>query len=70
MNEFTNRKTCPRTVQENSEINDEMSGVEVIDLHRETQTKNSEFHDRKESTKQESQDKMKSKTICKDGEQK
>ena len=48
---------------ENSQTNDEMEGIEVIDLWSENQTKNSESHNRKESTKQESQDKMKSKTI-------
>ena len=37
---------------ENSEINDEMDGIEVIDLCSEKQTKNSEFHEGKESTKQ------------------
>ena len=30
---------------ENSEINDEMDGVEVIDLCCESQTKNSELHE-------------------------
>ena len=49
---------------ENSEINDEMSGVEVIDLSSKKQTKNSELHEGKESTKQESWDKMKTKTIA------
>ena len=48
---------------EHSEINDEMDGIEVIDLCSEKQTKNSEFHEGKESTKQESQDKMKTNTI-------
>ena len=48
---------------ENSEINDEMDGIEVIDLCSESQTKNSELHEAKESTKQESQDKMKTNTI-------
>ena len=49
---------------ENSEKNDEMDGIEVIDLCSKTQTKTSEIHDGEESTKQESQDKMKSKTIA------
>ena len=49
---------------ENSEINDEMDRVEVIDLCSESQTKNSELHEGKESTKQESQDKMRSTTIA------
>ena len=49
---------------ENSEINDEMDGVEVIDLCSASQTKNAELHKRKESTKQESQDKMKTNTIA------
>ena len=34
------------------ETNDEMEGIEVIDRCSENQTKNSEFHDGKESTKQ------------------
>ena len=48
---------------ENSKIN-EMDGIEVIDLCSESQTKTSEFHNGKECTKQESQDKMKSKKIA------
>ena len=49
---------------ESGETNDEMEGIEVIDLCSENQTKNSDFHDGKENTKQESWDKMKSKTIA------
>ena len=49
---------------ENSEINDEMNGVEVINLCSESQTKNSELYEGKDSTKQESQDKMKTNTIA------
>ena len=49
---------------ENSEINDEMDGVEVIDLCSESQTRNGEQLEGKESTKQESQDKMKTITIA------
>ena len=49
---------------ENSEINDEMDGVEVIDLCSVSQMKNGELHEGKESTKQESQDKMKTNTIA------
>ena len=49
---------------ENSEINDEMDIVEVIDLCSESPTKNSELHEGKESAKQESQDKMKTNTIA------
>ena len=49
---------------ENSKINDEMDGKEVIDLCSENQTTTSELHDGEESMKQESQDKMKSKTIA------
>ena len=41
-----------------------MEGIQVIDLCSENQTKNSEFHNRTESTKQESWEKMKSKTIA------
>ena len=48
---------------ENSKINDEMDRIEVIDLCSINQTKTSEFHDGKESTKQESQDKVKSKQL-------
>ena len=40
-----------------------MDGVEVIDLCSKKQTTTSEIHGGKESTKQGSQDKMKSKTI-------
>ena len=63
MKEFTKQKDMPTHCTENSKINDEMDGVEVIDLSSENQTKNSEFHNGKESKKQESWDKMKSKTI-------
>ena len=49
---------------ENSEINDEMDGVEVIDVCSKKLTKNSKLNNGKESTKQDSQDKMKSKTIA------
>ena len=48
---------------EHSKINNEMDGIEVIDLCSESQTKNSELHEGKESTKQESQDKMKTNTV-------
>ena len=48
---------------ENSKANDEIDGKEVIDLCSENQTTTSEIHDGEESTKQESHDKMKSKTI-------
>ena len=40
-----------------------MDGVEVINLCSESQTKNGELHEGKESTKQEGQDKMKTNTI-------
>ena len=49
---------------ENSKINDEMDGKEVIGLCSKKQTTTSELHDGEESTKQERQDKMKSKTIA------
>ena len=50
---------------ENSKTNDEMEGIEAFDLCNENQTKNSEFHERKESTKQERRRiKMKNKTIA------
>ena len=49
---------------ENSEINDEMDGIKSIDLGSENKTKTSEFHNSEESTKQESQDKVKSKTTA------
>ena len=48
---------------ENSESKGEMDGKEVIDLCSENQTTTSELHHGEESTKQERQDKMKSKTI-------
>ena len=43
----------------NNENNNEMDGVEVINLCRFSQSKNDTFSDRKESTRQESQDKSK-----------
>ena len=49
---------------ENGEINNELDGKEVIDLCSENCTTTSELHDREESTKQKSQDTMKSKTIA------
>ena len=49
---------------ENCEINNELDGKEVLDLCSENQTTTSELHDSEESTKQKSQDKMKSKTIA------
>ena len=48
---------------ENSEINNEMNGVEVIDLCTVSQTKNDEHCKGKESAKQESQDKTKTDAI-------
>ena len=48
---------------ENSEIDNEMDGVEVIDLCSVSQTKNNECCKGKESAKQESQDKMKTDAI-------
>ena len=49
---------------ENSEINNEMDGKEVIDLCSENQTTTSELHDGEESTKQKRWDKLKSRTIA------
>ena len=49
----------PMCCTENSEIDNEMDGVEVSDLCSACQTKNSEQDKGKESTKQESQDEMK-----------
>ena len=43
----------------NDENNNEMNGVEVIDLCSVSQSKNDAFGEGKESTKQESQDKSK-----------
>ena len=43
----------------NNENNNEMDGVEVIDLCSVSQSKNDTFSDGKESSKQESQDKLK-----------
>ena len=48
---------------ENSEINDEMDGVEVIDLCTVSQMKNGKLLEGKGSTKQEIQDKMKTSAI-------
>ena len=48
---------------ESSKINDEINGKDVIDLCSKNQITTSELHDGEESTKQKSQDKMKSKTI-------
>ena len=48
---------------ENSEISNKMDEKEVTDLCCKNQTKTSELHDGEESTKQESQYKMKSKSI-------
>ena len=48
---------------ENCKINDELDGKEVIDLCSENQTTTSELHNSEESTKQKSQEKLKSKTI-------
>ena len=48
---------------ENNKINNEMDGVEVIDLCSASWTENGERDKGKESTKQESQDKMKTNTI-------
>ena len=42
---------------ENSEINDEMDGKDVIDLCNKNQTTTSELHHGEESTKQESRTK-------------
>ena len=49
----------------NDENNNEMDGVEVIDLCSVSQTKNDVFSKGKESTKQESKDKSKSDTTDK-----
>ena len=43
----------------NDKNNNEMDGVEVIDLYSVSQSKNDVFVEGKESTKQESQDKSK-----------
>ena len=57
------QKDMPTHCTENSKINDEKDGKEVIDMCSENQITTSELHDGEESTKQESQYKMKSKTI-------
>ena len=49
---------------ENCEINNELDGKEVHDLCSKNQSTTRELHDGEESTKQKSQDKMKSKTIA------
>ena len=48
---------------ENSEINDEMDGVEGIDSCSESQTENGELHEGKESTKQECRDKKSTQSL-------
>ena len=49
----------------NGKINSELDGKEVIDLCSKNWTTTSELHDGEESTKQESQDTVESKTITK-----
>ena len=49
---------------DNCKLNDELDGKEVIDLCSKTQTTTSELWNGEESTKQKSQDKMRSKTIA------
>ena len=49
----------------NDENNNEMDGVEVIDLCSVSQSKNDSFSEGKESTKQESQDKLKHNAVDK-----
>ena len=63
--EINEQKDMSMHCTENSEINNELDGKEVIDLCSENQTTTSELHDGEESTKQESQDTVKSKTITK-----
>ena len=48
---------------ENSEINDEMDGVDIVDLCSESKTRNGEQCKGRESSKQKSRDKMKINTI-------
>ena len=62
MNESTNRDMSTHCT-ENSEIDSKMDGVEVIDLCSESKTINGKQHEGKESSKQESRDKMKINTI-------
>ena len=62
--EIDQQKNMSMHCTENGKTNNELDGKEVIDLCSENQTTTSELHDGEESTKQESQDTMKSKTIA------
>ena len=59
MKKSTNRKMCPCPVQKS-----ELDGKEVIDRCSKNWTTTSELHGGEESTKQESQNTVKSKTIA------
>ena len=62
--EIHEQKDMSMHCTENGEINNELDGKEAIDMCSENQTTTSELHDEEESTKQESQDTVKSKTIA------
>ena len=61
--EFHEQEDASMYCTENGEIDNEMDRVAVIDLCSANQTKNRERDKGKESTKQESQDKMKTNAI-------
>ena len=58
------QKDMSKHCTESCKINDEMDGKEVIDLCSKTQTTTSELCNGEESTKQKSQDRMKTKAIA------
>ena len=63
--EIHEQKVVSMHCTENGEINNELDGKEVINLCSKNSTTTGELHDREESTIQENQDTVKSKTITK-----
>ena len=61
--EIHEQKDVSMHCTENGEIYNELDGKDIIDLCSKNQTTTSELHNEEESTKQESQDTVKSKTI-------
>ena len=61
--EIHKQKDVSMHCTENGKTNNELDGKEVIDLYSKNWTTTSELHDGEESTKQESQDTVKSKAI-------
>ena len=60
---YIGQKNVSMHCTENGEINNELDGKEVTDLCSKNGTTTSELHNGEESTKQESQDTVKNKTI-------